>query len=80
MQLLGRNFVKSGAKENRRGFNGMEDKGEENSYDFGARMLDPCLGCWLTIASKASGTSLENFPRLTKYEKGKTPLEVGKVS
>ena len=53
VQLSGRNFVKSGAKEGRFGFNGKEEddefKGDGNSYDFGARLLDPRLGRWLTI-------------------------------
>ena len=40
----------------RYGFNGMEKddeiKGDGNSYDFGARMLDQRLGRWLSIDSK----------------------------
>ena len=40
-------------KDFRYGFNDMEQdgeiKGDGNSYDFGARMLDPRLGRWLTI-------------------------------
>ncbi len=31
-----------------------EVKGEGNSYNFGAKMLDPRLGRWLTLDSKAS--------------------------
>ncbi|GGD36603.1 hypothetical protein GCM10011343_28070 [Flavobacterium orientale] len=38
------------AESYRYGFNGMEKddeiKGEGNSYDFGARMLDPRVGRW----------------------------------
>lgn len=53
VQLSGRNFTASNAKEFRYGFNNMEEddeiKGDGNSYDFGARMLDPRLGKWLTI-------------------------------
>ena len=41
----------------RYGFNGMEKddelKGEGNSYDFGARMLDPRVGRWFAIDKKA---------------------------
>jgi len=44
----------SGAEKGRYGFNGMEidneiKNGDGNSYDFGARMLDPRLGRWLTL-------------------------------
>ena len=53
VQLENRNFLKSGSVEYSRGFNGMiEDaqiKGDGNSYDFGARMLDPRLGNFLSI-------------------------------
>jgi RHS repeat-associated protein len=53
VELKGRNFKAGSAKGYRFGFNGMEAddqiKGDGNSYDFGARMLDPRLGRWLTI-------------------------------
>ncbi len=49
-------------------FNGMEKdnevKGEGNSYDFGARMLDPRVGRWLStdpLAEKYPFLSLYNF-------------------
>ncbi|AMO20681.2 RHS repeat domain-containing protein [Flavobacterium columnare] len=47
----------------RYGFNGMEKddelKGEGNSYDFGARMLDPRVGRWFSVDSKAAKFSSE---------------------
>ena len=49
-QMPGRSFTTAAY---RYGFNSMEKddelKGDGNSYDFGARMLDPRLGRWLTI-------------------------------
>ncbi|AEA42439.1 RHS repeat-associated core domain-containing protein [Fluviicola taffensis] len=55
--LENRNFTLTGAEKMRYAFNGMEKddeiKGEGNSYDFGARMLDPRLGRWLTIDPSA---------------------------
>jgi RHS repeat-associated protein len=58
VQLSGRNLYKTGAKKSRFGMNGMEVddeiKGGGNSYDFGARMLDPRLGRWLTIDPMSS--------------------------
>lgn len=66
VQLSGRNFVKSGAKEGRFGFNGMEEdvelKGEGNSYDFGARMYDSRLGKWFSL-DRRSGS----FPSFSPY-------------
>ncbi len=51
--LSGRNFTLAGAEEFRYGYQGSEKddevKGEGNSYDYGARMLDPRIGRWLTI-------------------------------
>jgi RHS repeat-associated protein len=52
--LKGRNLKKTGlADEFRFGFNGMEAddemKGDGNSYDFGARMLDTKLGRWFSV-------------------------------
>ena len=53
VELKGRNFEVVGGGNYRFGFNGMEAdndvKGEGNSYDFGARMLDPRLGRWMTL-------------------------------
>ena len=50
----------------RYGFNGKEEddeiKGEGNSYDFGARMLDPRLGRWLTIDPLAG-----KYPFMSPY-------------
>ena len=52
----------------RYGFNGMESDGEvrgnNNSYDFGARMLDPRIGRWLSVdpqTSKAPSESPYDF-------------------
>jgi RHS repeat-associated protein len=39
-----------------------EVKGKGNSYDFGARMLDPRVGRWLTIDSKA-----KKYPGINPY-------------
>ncbi len=54
--LSGRNLSKAGADDFRYGYNNMEAddeiKGSGNSYDFGARMLDPRIGRWLTIDSE----------------------------
>ena len=51
--LSGRNFTLAGAEKSRNGYQGSEKddemKGEGNNYDFGARLLDPRLGRWLTI-------------------------------
>jgi RHS repeat-associated protein len=53
VELKGRNLKKNNAKNYRFGFQGMEAddqvKGDGNSYDFGARMLDPRLGRWLSV-------------------------------
>jgi RHS repeat-associated protein len=53
----------------RYGFNGMEGddeiSGEGNSYDFGARMMNPRVGRWFTPDPKAS-----NAPSLTPYRFG----------
>ncbi|NVK66839.1 MAG: hypothetical protein HWE22_19760 [Flavobacteriales bacterium] len=50
-------------------FQGMEHddeiKGTKNSYDFGARILDPRVGRWLSLDSKAS-----RAPGLTPYRFG----------
>ncbi len=51
--LENRNLVLTGAEKSRYGFNGEEKddelKGAGNSYDFGARMLDPRVGRWLSL-------------------------------
>jgi RHS repeat-associated protein len=65
--LKGRNLKKTGlADEFRFGFNGMEAddemKGDGNSYDFGARILDPRLGRWFTI-----DPSVEKYPSFSSY-------------
>ena len=50
----------------RYGFNGMEGddeiKGAGNSYDFGARMLEPRLGRWLSLDAKA-----KSYPSISPY-------------
>ena len=65
----------------RYGFNGKEKddelKGGGNSYDFGARMLDPRIGRWLTKDPKATSfespyTSMRNNPILYNDVKGDT--------
>ncbi len=74
-ELKGRNLKKSGVNKSFRfGFNGMEAddevKGDGNSYDFGARMLDPRLGRWLTIDALSS-----KYPYLSPYSSnGDNPL------
>ena len=80
--LKGRNLKKTGSLEDFRfGFNDMEKdnelKGDGNSYDFGARMLDPRLGRWLSIdafSSKypyfSSYCSFGNNPLIFKDENG----------
>ncbi|MFN5983146.1 MAG: RHS repeat-associated core domain-containing protein [Fluviicola sp.] len=65
--LKGRNLKKTGLADlYRYGITGMEKddemKGDGNSYDFGARMLDPRLGRWLTIDPLAS-----KYPYLSTY-------------
>ena len=56
MQMPGRKFNAAGSY--RYGFNGKEKdneiSGEGNSYDFGARILDPRLGRWLSVDPLAS--------------------------
>ncbi len=56
----------SGVVPYRYGFNGMEKddevKGSGNSYDFGARMLDPRLGRWLSI-----DPLFKNYPHYSSY-------------
>ncbi len=53
VQLSGRNFVKSGAKEGKFGFQGQEEddeiKGEGNSVNYTFRMHDPRLGRFFAI-------------------------------
>jgi len=53
VELKGRNFEVVGGGNYRYAFQGQESdsevKGEGNSYDFGARMLDPRLGRWMTL-------------------------------
>jgi len=53
VQLSGRNFVKSGSREARFGFQGQEEddevKGDGNSYTTEFRQLDPRLGRWLSL-------------------------------
>jgi|GEM_PF-2542675 len=64
--LDNRNLTLVGAEKMRYGFNGKELdnelKGEGNSYDFGARMLDPRLGRWLTIDPLAV-----KYPNISPY-------------
>jgi RHS repeat-associated protein len=66
VELKGRNLKKNNAKNYRFGFNGMEAddqvKGDGNSYDFGARMLDTRLGRWLSVDPMA-----EKYAPLTPY-------------
>lgn len=66
VQLSGRNFVKSGAREYRRGYQGSEEddevKGDGNSYTTEYRFLDPRLGRWLTIDPMTG-----NFPWQSPY-------------
>ncbi len=54
MMMVGRSFSNEGY---RFGFNGKENdnevKGDANSYNFDARMLDPRLGRWLSVDPKA---------------------------
>ncbi|MEY3500270.1 MAG: hypothetical protein RL308_1939 [Bacteroidota bacterium] len=53
VQLSGRNFVKTGAKESRFGFQGQEEddelKGEGNSLNYTYRMHDPRLGRFFAV-------------------------------
>jgi RHS repeat-associated protein len=52
MTMPGRKFIQASSKY-RYGFNGKEKldeiKGDGNSYDYGARILDPRLGRWLSV-------------------------------
>jgi RHS repeat-associated protein len=49
-----------------------EVKGEGNSYDFGARLLDPRLGRWLTIDSRS-----DKYPMDSPYMSfGNNPISV----
>jgi RHS repeat-associated protein len=64
MQMPGRSFTSGDGY--RYGFNGMERddevKGSGNSYDFGARMLDPRLGRWFKTDPYE-----EKYPSLSPY-------------
>lgn len=66
VQLSGRNFVKSGAKEGRFGYQGSEEddelKGEGNSVNYTFRMHDPRLGRFFAIDPLA-----KDFPWNSPY-------------
>ena len=71
MLMSGRDYNSS---DYRYGFNGKEKddelKGNGNSYDFGARMLDPRVGRWLSIDPLA-----EKFPDVSPYNAmGNNPI------
>ena len=71
--MLGRDY---GSSTYRYGFNGKEKddelKGNGNSYDFGARMLDTRVGRWLSIDPLA-----EKFPDVSPYNAmGNNPINM----
>ena len=68
MQIPGRKYQAVTASKYRYGFNGKENdnevKGDGNALDFGARVLDPRLGRWLSkdpLAEKYPNASPYNF-------------------
>jgi len=66
MVMPGRNWTAASADGYRFGFGGKEGdseiKGENNSYDFGARIYDPRLGKWLSI-----DPLFQKYPFLSPY-------------
>jgi RHS repeat-associated protein len=74
MQMPGRSM--SVAEAYRYGFQGKEKdddlKGSGNSYDFGARMLDPRVGRWLSM-----DPLVEKFPSMSPYNAmGNNPVNL----
>lgn len=72
MTMPGRSF---NSNSYRYGFNGMEKddelKGDGNSYDFGARMLDPRIGRWFKMDSQS-----DNYPYISPYSYSlNTPIQ-----
>lgn len=72
MEMPNRHFS---SDDYRYGFNGMEKddevKGSGNSYDFGARILDPRVGRWLSLDPLAS-----EYPNLSPYNYvGNNPIK-----